>query len=127
MYPDDGVVTSFIEPIWYNVTSFDDEIEKWWIVTVEGGYVGIADIETEVFQIYPNPIGNEFKVQSLKFKVGDATVELYDLNGKKLLEKYIPAGSEEITVDVHHLHRGLYFCRLTIGNKSVTKKLIIQK
>ncbi|RLD69985.1 MAG: hypothetical protein DRI87_08945 [Bacteroidetes bacterium] len=44
-----------------------------------------------------------------------------------MLEKQIPKGSEEITVDVRSLHSGLYFVRLTVGNKSVTKKIIIQK
>ena len=126
MYPDDGVVTSFIEPIWYNVTSFDDEIEKWWIVTVEGGYVGTKEHESEVFQIYPNPAVEEFRVLSSEFRVSRATVALFGVDGRKLLEKTIPEGSEEITVDVRSLHSGIYFVRLTIENKSVTKKLVIK-
>jgi len=127
MYPDDGVVTSFIEPIWYNVTSFDDEIEKWWIVTVEGGYVGTEEHGTENFQLYPNPAGNEFRVLSTELEVGSATIELYDLNGRKMLEKQIPEDSDEITVDVSGLQNGVYFCRVTFKNKSVTKKLIVRK
>ena len=79
------------------------------------------------FEMFHNPAVNEFKVQSLNFKVSRATIEIYDLNGKKLLEKQIPAGSEEVTVDVSSLESGLYLCRLIIENKSVTKKLIIQK
>ncbi len=95
---------------------------------------GIEEISNPDFVIFPNPAGNEFKVQSLpagqaglKFKVSRATVEIYDLNGRKLLEKQIPKGTEEFTVDVSHLNSGLYFCRIRTEKGSVTKKLIIQK
>jgi len=90
------------------------------------------------FEIYPNPAVNELRVAPRKlsgeFRVSQAAVEIYDLNGRKLLEKQIPArpaggpkGSEEVTLDVSGLQSGVYFLRLIMKNKSVTKKLIIQK
>ncbi len=79
------------------------------------------------FVIYPNPAGSKFKVQSLKFKVGGATLELYDLNGRKLLEKQIPKGSEIAEINVDYLQSGIYFCRISSEGYSVTKKLIIKK
>ncbi len=88
---------------------------------------GIDEINNSDVLIYPNPAGDEFKVSSLEFKVSRAFVELYDLNGRKRLEKQIPKGSEEITVDVSNLQNGLYFCRIQTENGSATKKLIIQK
>jgi hypothetical protein len=88
---------------------------------------GITETADFNLIIYPNPVVEEFRVRSLDFKDSGATLEIFNLNGIKLLEKQIPAGSEEITVDVHSLHSGLYFCRLTVGNQSATKKLIIQK
>jgi hypothetical protein len=127
MYPEDEVVTSFIEPIWYNITSFDDQIEKWWYVIVEGGYVGLDEYDGGDFMMYPNPAKNKFKVKSIKFKVYDATLEIYDLHGRKLLEKQIPAGSLTFEIDVSSLESGVYGCKLITENKSITKKLIIQK
>ncbi|RLD45255.1 MAG: hypothetical protein DRI89_01525, partial [Bacteroidetes bacterium] len=89
---------------------------------------GIGDNTSPVeFEIFPNPAIDEFRVQSSEFKVSGATLQLFGLNGKKLLEKTIPKGSEEIAVDVNKLESGMYFCRVTVDNKSVTKKLIIQK
>ena len=60
-------------------------------------------------------------------KVEDAKIEIYDLNGRKLLEKQIPAGRETIEIDVSHLKSGVYFCRLISENKSATQKLIHSK
>jgi hypothetical protein len=86
------------------------------------------------FAIYPNPASGEFRVLSLpagmagsEFRVGGAALQLFGVDGRKLLEKSIPKGSEEISVDVRSLQSGLYFVRVTVDNKSVTKKLIIQK
>jgi hypothetical protein len=55
------------------------------------------------------------------------TVELFDLNGRKLLENYFPAGNETTEIDVSHLQNGVYFCRLIVDEKNTIKKLIIQK
>lgn len=84
------------------------------------------NLSAEAIVLYPNPAANEFQVSGLEFGVGAATIELYDLNGRKLLKKPIPAGSKDITVNVSHLQSGLYFCRIQTENGSVTKKLIIQ-
>ncbi len=128
MYPDDEVITSFIEPVWYNITSFDDQIEKWWYVIVEGGYVGYSEESLSVnFQIYPNPAVSVVSLQSAVFTQQSSFVEIYDLNGRKLLENFIPAGRETVEIDMSGLKSGVYFCRLIMKNKSVTKKLIIQK
>jgi len=89
---------------------------------------GIGDgVETILFEIYPNPAKDKFTVQGLKFKVGYATFEIYNMNGRKLLEKNFPAGSENVEIDVSSLQSGIYFCRLTSENKNTTQKLIIQK
>jgi len=77
-------------------------------------------------RIVPNPAKDKFEVWSSEFKAGSATIELYDLNGRKLLEKQIPSGTEKFELDVSGLNSGVYMCRVTIDNKSVTKKLIIR-
>jgi len=49
------------------------------------------------------------------------------LNGRKLIEKQIPAGTETVEVDVSNLKSGIYFCKLITEKGNATKKLIIQK
>jgi len=68
----------------------------------------------------------EFGVWSLEFGVKDCSIEVYDLNGRKLLEKCLPAGKETTEFDVSGLQNGVYFIHLQFENQMMTKKLIIQ-
>ncbi|PLW98271.1 MAG: hypothetical protein C0591_04875 [Marinilabiliales bacterium] len=88
---------------------------------------GVGQSETIQFEIYPNPAGKKFEVRSLEFVVNGGLLEIYDMNGRKLIEKHIQAGAEEFEVDLSSLESGVYFCRLISKNKSATQKLIIQK
>ena len=85
------------------------------------------EFETIHFEIFPNPAAGKFRVQCSIVKVENATIELYDLTGKKLLEKPFPAGTENAEIDVSHLKNGVYFCRLISEKYSAIQKLIIQK
>ena len=89
--------------------------------------VGDALLNKTEIVVFPNPASDKISLQSAVFSRESTTVVLFDLNGRKLIEKQILQGSEEITVDVNRLQSGVYFCRVTVDNKSVTKKLIIQK
>jgi hypothetical protein len=89
---------------------------------------GIGDFEQQdELNIYPNPTAGKFNVQCSMFKVEDATIEIYDLTGKKLIQKQIPSGTENVEIDVSHLKNGVYFCRLVFEKYSTTEKIIIQK
>ena len=92
---------------------------------------GIGDkIEALQFELYPNPAVSFCNLQlppkAFAVSQQSANIEIYDLNGRKLLEKHIPAGNEVAELDVSGLKSGVYFCRLIMENKSVTKKLIIK-
>ena len=76
--------------------------------------------------LFPNPAADEFRVSSPELGIGGATIALYDLNGRKLLEKTIPTGSNEITVDVTRMKSGIYFCRIITEKGNVTKKVVIE-
>lgn len=93
-------------------------------------YTEISGVDDKLsnlqFKLLPNPAVGEFKVWSSGFRVSRATLELFSFDGRKLLEKPIPKGSEEVTVDVHGLESGLYFCRITTAEGSVTKKVVIK-
>lgn len=126
MYPEDEVVTSFIEPIWYNVTSFDDEIEKWWYLVVEGGYVGADELTKEDLLIFPNPANDVVQFSSAIFNQQSSKLEIFDMNGRSVLKKNIPAGSAVIEITVKHLKEGVYCCRWITKNKVISNKLIVQ-
>ncbi len=109
MYPKDEVITSFIEPIWYNITSFDDEIEKWWIVKVEGGYAGIDGLLLEDFKIFSNPATDKIEIKNPEFIMKNCTIELHDLNGKTLIEKQIATGQDKRQCPIKCVSRFLLY------------------
>ena len=75
----------------------------------------IADLE-----VYPNPVSDNY-VNIVTSISGDKLVELFDLNGRKVMSDVI---SGEI-LDISNLEPGFYMTRITIDAKSSTFKLII--
>ncbi len=77
--------------------------------------------------IFPNPASS---VVSIQLAVGShqlASLEIYDLNRRKLIEKQIPAGGKTLQVDVSQLKNGVYLAQIQFENQTITKKLIIRK
>jgi photosystem II stability/assembly factor-like uncharacterized protein len=100
-------------------------------------YTEVSGIEEElqaiVFELFPNPVSDKFEVRllgsarndiSAEFEVGAGKVELYELSGNKLLEENIEKGMESIEIDVSDLESGMYLCKITIGKRSSTKKIV---
>ncbi len=79
------------------------------------------------FVIYPNPAMDKFSVQHLTPKAGGAIIEIYDLSGRKLLEKTMRTGVKNIEIDVSSWKSGIYLCKISTAKNSLTKKLIVQK
>jgi hypothetical protein len=131
--PPSGSRQDFTNPVVYKITASDGTSKNWTVSVSQA--VGIDEnrmfSKKFDFWIFPNPAGNEFRVQSPEIRENGAILELFGLDGRKILQKSIPKGKDELTVNVSSLQNGLYFCRITpkaFGeNKSVTKQLIIQK
>ena len=84
------------------------------------GTLGIDDNEIENMIIYPNPANDGF-VNIVSSEMGDKFVELFDINGRKVLSTSI-SGER---LDISSLEAGFYMTRVTINGKSSTSKLII--
>ncbi len=76
--------------------------------------------------IYPNPAGDAFRIAGPDLQTTEVTVEIFDINGRKLMEQHIATFREEIKINASNLQSGMYICRLTTGSKNVTRKLIIR-
>ena len=86
---------------------------------------GIGDnVENIKFEIYPNPAKNTIQIQCTAFKTESGIIEILSLDSKKILEKEIETGIENIELDLKNLETGMYFCKITIDNRSSTKKII---
>ncbi|EMQ95315.1 hypothetical protein D778_02837 [Xanthomarina gelatinilytica] len=83
--------------------------------------LGVNNNEVSAFSVYPNPASNHVVVSSNMEK---ATVEVYDMTGKQVLNKNLNLG--ENSMDVSALSSGVYLARFISENKVDTKKLIIK-
>jgi streptogramin lyase len=87
-------------------------------------------------QNYPNPFNPvtriKFDIPSISSGAGSEIVQLkvYDVSGREvqtLVNESLQSGSYEVIFDGTSLNSGVYFCRLSTGNYSQTKRMILVK
>lgn len=86
------------------------------------------DIDEGTITLQPNPFRDEFNLE-IDYEGGDrASFELFDTGGRLMMrsEAELFPGRNRIPFNGRHLSAGVYTLRLTIGNKSVTMKIIKQ-
>jgi hypothetical protein len=76
------------------------------------------------FLVYPNPTSGLFTIQSFDFS-SDATVKVYDMNGRCIQSKNIT--SDMTQIDLSNVTEGVYFVNYSSSDRSETKKIIIKK
>ncbi len=89
----------------------------------------IDNLDFSVEQNIPNPANG---ITTVNYNLKNSAVvsfELVDLTGKVVLSRQegrVAAGEHNIVIDVKNLSAGIYTYNLTVGNQSVSKKLIIE-
>ena len=94
------------------------EVEDYFITIVES--LSINENQIDDLRIFPNPADNNY-VNIISSLNGDKLVELFDVNGRKVLSTSISGDR----LDISNLEPGFYMTRVTINGKSSTSKLII--
>ena len=104
--------------------------------TVTGGTTDIAKVSNEIpnefvlFQNFPNPFN---PTTTIKFSIpqkGLVKLVVYDMLGKEvatLVNDEQTAGNYEVTFDASKLTTGVYFYKITSGDFSDVKKMILVK
>ena len=85
------------------------------------GTLGVDDNVIENMRIYPNPTNDGF-VNILSSETGDKFVELFDINGRKVLSTLI----NDDRLDVSSLESGFYLTQITVNGKTAVVKLIVK-
>jgi hypothetical protein len=81
--------------------------------------------ELFVSEAYPNPTFDGFKIQYNLNNAGQAIFELFNLSGNRIKSIDINNKMGILNIDISNLPDGIYYYRLTNGNKvSETSKLI---
>lgn len=99
------------------------------ITSIENNYTNIPT-GYELFNNYPNPFNPTTKISYSVPQLSFVSLKVFDSLGKEVAElvngeKY--PGSFEVNFNASNLPSGVYFYRLTAGNFSQTKKLILMK
>lgn len=88
--------------------------------------VGITETEDQLqVQLFPNPCRNFVTIQLPALTV-ETGIELFDLNGRKVLEQQWPAtAAAQQVINLQSTAPGVYYLRITAGTHSATQRLII--
>ena len=80
--------------------------------------------------IYPNPFNPTTTISFGLAENGFTTLAIYDLRGNlvsQIVNEYLTAGEYRFAFDGSHLQSGIYLCRLTAGNQTNTRKMVLLK
>ena len=88
--------------------------------------------EYSLFQNYPNPFNPSTKIRYSIPLGANVEIKVYDILGREiavLVKEYKPAGNYEVefTTAGKGISSGIYFYKLTAGNFSSVKKLVLLK
>ncbi len=98
----------------------------YWVVKLADTISGTKNIDfTGNVAIYPNPTAQELTIDltGSEFSAAGTVVTLFDIQGRKALEKEITNFIS--TVDVGRLEKGMYFLRVENKERYVVNKVVI--
>lgn len=79
------------------------------------------------FEIFPNPVSDEIKLNISDCGLEKIEVDIYDLRGVLILEKNNQqANGDFITINLQELKSGIYFLKLKDGERLFTQKIIVE-
>jgi hypothetical protein len=91
-----------------------------------------SSISSEItLSAFPNPFKTSATVTVTATETGDATLGVYDLNGRAVQQLYngmLEKGvSKRFTLSANNLTNGVYLIRLATKGKVVTEKIVLSK
>jgi len=78
-------------------------------------------------QLFPNPATDIVQIECFLLRSGNTQLKIFDINGRVVLEKFLPSREGLIPLDVSHLPNGTYVIQLTNDDFFETEKLLIVK
>jgi hypothetical protein len=90
----------------------------------------VKKYEFRLYNNYPNPFNPSTMIKFEMAKAGYVTLKVYDVLGKEvrtLVNEYKTAGAYDVMFTMNNLPSGIYFYKLTSGNQSEIKKMLLLK
>ncbi|MDI6832879.1 MAG: T9SS type A sorting domain-containing protein [Bacteroidales bacterium] len=117
-----GIYTYYVNVTDTNGCSNSDTIII--TITTEDGYIELNN--TIKVNIYPNPVQDKLNIEINGLIDNDLSIEFFDINGEKLLNKNFNNNSDVIyeTIDLSNYANGVYFIIIKSNNLIKTEKII---
>jgi hypothetical protein len=103
------------------------------MVTINNNYktVGINESTTNVLSnvsVYPNPAKDHTNISFTNENAENASYQLVNVLGQSIRQQAIPSvkGETLFIVDLNGIESGIYFVKLTVGNKTSVTKITVQ-
>jgi hypothetical protein len=118
----------FFQYMLLDMTDFvwDSELSDWMVdmklnlYWSETTIIGKPEQKAAEFSLFPNPV-NDVLFVLVNQSESESLFELYDAQGKL---KHSEMFSDELRIDLNGLSQGVYFCRVRVGDKLLTGKII---
>ncbi|MBL7129320.1 MAG: T9SS type A sorting domain-containing protein [Ignavibacteria bacterium] len=94
------------------------------------GINGNIPTEITLFQNYPNPFNSETIISYSVPKQGNVKLDIYNVAGEKMetmVDGYKESGYYMIAWDASNYASGVYYYRLTVGDRDITKRMTLLK
>ncbi|HCY74826.1 MAG TPA: peptidase M1 [Ignavibacteriales bacterium] len=115
-------------------TSISFDPGNWILKNVNSVVTGLEnEINPNSFSLgqnYPNPFNPSTTIKFNLGKAGFTTLKLYNVIGKEvanIVNNQLESGSHEVTFNAKDLPTGTYFYKLTSGNYTETRKMMLLK
>lgn len=82
---------------------------------------------TQLFSFYPSPANDKITVNLFSGKNESATINVYDVLSKPVLNKVIQSGQNTIQINVSDLESGVYTISVSQGNSFSIERIVISK
>ena len=85
-----------------------------------------GDLDKAAVRITPNPFNDNVTIEVTADKTDAGQVQIFDLLGKNILSRplSISTGKNAVSIETSSLQAGAYLVKITIGNKSLTSKIV---
>ena len=111
-----------ILPTYYNVAGTTDNIYD--VYSLPGTSLGTVMLNKNAnsFFGFPNPAEENILITNNLENGKKGTLEVFDINGKKVIEKNVTSDSVEINLDISELNTGVYIYKLNGQTNKFIKK-----
>lgn len=87
---------------------------------------GEEEAKEDSFKLYPNPSKGIFKVHFSTILLEDIQISIFDATGKVIRKQIFEKGSQEFSIDLQKIARGMYMIRFNQNDSVYSKQIIIE-